>query len=73
MDEVIVNGMPDSLRRYITEECAISVTAFTIIPGEKSLDVSGRSIMRSLSEPSSTRRFRAKPPYLNEMLNHLEE
>ena len=35
MDEVIVNGMPDSLRRYITEECSIPAAAFTIMPGEK--------------------------------------
>jgi len=35
MEEVIVQGMPESLRRYITEECSIPAAAFTIMPGEK--------------------------------------
>lgn len=35
MDDVIVKGMPEALRLYITEDCSIPASAFTLMPAEK--------------------------------------
>lgn len=35
MDDLIVKGIPESLRRYITEDCGISPESISIIPGDK--------------------------------------
>jgi hypothetical protein len=34
MDEVIVQGMPELLRRYITEDCSIPASSFNLMPGD---------------------------------------
>ncbi len=33
MEDVIVNGMPESLRRFIVEDCSIPAASFKILPG----------------------------------------
>lgn len=35
MNDLIVKGIPEPLRRYISEDCGIPAEGFTIIPGER--------------------------------------
>ncbi|MDA0348370.1 MAG: hypothetical protein O3C43_15780 [Verrucomicrobia bacterium] len=53
MNEVIVQGMPDSLRHFIIEECAIPATAFKILTGEE-LPEPSRQLMFHLHDMTST-------------------
>ena len=53
MDEVIVNGMPESLRRYIIEECMIPAVAFNLLPEEK-IPEPARSLLVHKHDMTST-------------------
>ena len=53
MNEVIVQGMPDSLRYYIIEECSIPATAFKLLPGED-LPEPARQLMNHPDDMTST-------------------
>ncbi|MDG2166412.1 MAG: hypothetical protein P8L44_00610 [Opitutales bacterium] len=53
MEEVIVNGMPESLRRYIVEDCSIPAASFRILPGEE-LPEPARQLMFHDEDMTST-------------------
>lgn len=53
MDEVIVQGMPESLRRYILEDCSIPASSFKLMPGERLPDPA-RKLMYHYDDMTST-------------------
>ena len=53
MDEVIVQGMPESLRRYIIEDCSIPASSFKLMPGEF-LPNPARKLMYHYDDMTST-------------------
>jgi chorismate-pyruvate lyase len=53
MEEVIVNGMPESLRRYIVDDCSIPPSSFKLMPGDQ-LPEPARQLMFHDGDMTST-------------------
>lgn len=65
MDEVIVQGMPESLRQYITDDCSIPAAAFTLMPGEKLPQPAQKLLFHKQDMTSTLERFHNAQLYVD--------
>ena len=67
MEEVIVNGMPESLRRYIVEDCSIPAASFQIVPGEELPEPAKQLMFHDEDMTSTLARFYKSDIYIDKI------
>lgn len=67
MEEVIVNGMPESLRRYIVEDCSIPAASFRILPGEELPEPAKQLMFHDEDMTSTLARFYESDIYIDKI------
>lgn len=69
MEDVIVKGMPESLRRYIVEGCSIPASSFRLLPGEELPEPAKRLLFHGNDMTSTLAKYHGSPLYVDRIQN----